>query len=155
MKVAKITNPLAIGQIAPLIKKFVDRVKETSGMYDGITYESIYAYAVQVVQYGGTGAEFWVAIDGDTPVGFSIWKVMGFPHVGKVYCDVLYNDVRNQKAISGLYKEFIEFGKRQRALIYQFDAINEKVGKHFQHVLGKLGVECVDSGAKNYIGRRK
>ena len=154
MKAHKITNPLAIGQVAPLIIKFAQRVQETSGLFNGIVYESIYAYAARVAQFGGDKAEFWVALDGDKPVGFAIWRVMDLPHIGKVYCDALYNDTRNQKAISGLYSEFIEFGKRHRALIYQFDAINEKVGEHFKHVLSKLGVECVDSGAKNYIGRK-
>ena len=155
MEIHKVTNPLAIGQLAPLIEKFHKRAKESSGLYDGITYESIYAYAVRVAQFGGSGAEFWVAMDKDIPVGFAIWRVMDFPHVGKVYCDCLYNDVRNQKAIRGLYEEFVNFGKRQRARIYQFDALNEKLGFHFQGIMEKLGVSCVDSGAKNYIGRKK
>ncbi|MFX0194554.1 MAG: hypothetical protein ACFFCW_00405 [Candidatus Hodarchaeota archaeon] len=155
MKVLKITNPLYVGRIAPLILKFYNRVKETSGMYEGITYETIYAYLARTAQYGGELAEVWVAYDGDTPVGFACWKVMDLPHIGKVYCDCLYNDVRNQKAIKGLYEEFINFGKRHRAPLYQFDALNEKVGEHFVRVADKLGVDFKDSGAKNYIGRTK
>jgi len=155
MKSRKVTNPLAIGQIAPLVQKFYNRVKETSGMYEGITYESLYTYFTRVIQFGGDRAEFWVAMDGDTPVGFATWRVMDLPHIGKVFCDCLYNDVRNQKAIKGLYDEFIEFGKRHRALIYEFNAVNDKVGEYFKGVLDKLGVEAQDSGAKNYIGRKR
>jgi len=155
MKIHKVTNPLAVGQIAPLIQKFYNRCKETSALYQSMTYESIYSALARVVQFGGNSAEFWVAMDGDAIVGFACWKVMDLPHIGTVYCDCLYNDVRNQKAISGLYQQFIEFGKQHRALIYKFDAINEKVGEHFVGVLQKIGIEAKDSGAKHYIGRKK
>ena len=155
MRIQKITNPLYVGEIAPLILRFYNRVKDSSGLYQGITYESIYAYICKVAQFGKDRAEFWIAFDGDTPVGFAVWRVMDLPHIGKVYCDCLYNDTRNQKAIKGLYTEFVEFGIRHRAPLYQFNALNDRVGKHFQHILGKLGVECNDSGAKEFIGRKK
>lgn len=151
----RITNPLAIGGIAPLVQKFYARVKESSGMYQGITYESLYTYYTRIIQFGGDRAEFWIAMDNDVPVGFATWRVMDLPHIGKVFCDCLYNDTRNQKAIKELYDEFIEFGKRHRALIYEFNAVNEKVGEYFCHVLDKLGIDAKDSGAKNYIGRKK
>ena len=155
MKVYKITNPLAIGQMAPLVQKFYNRMKESSGMYDSITYESLYTYFTRVIQFGGDRGEFWIAMDGDTPVGFATWRVMDLPHIGTVFCDCLYNDTRNQKAIKGLYDEFIEFGKRHRSLIYKFDAVNDKVGEYFTHVLDKMGINAKDSGAKSYIGRKK
>jgi len=155
MKIHKITNPLAIGQIAPLILRFYNRCKETSGLYQSITYESLYSALARIVQFGGDRSEMWVAMDGDTIVGFATWRIMDFPHLGCVYCDCLYNDVRNQKAIYGLYEQFIEFGKINRAPIYKFDAINEKVGEHFVNVLQKLNIDAKDSGAKHYIGRKK
>ena len=155
MKVHKITNPLAVGQIASLVQKFYNRVKESSGMYDSITYESVYTYFTKVIQFGGDRAEFWIAMDGDVPVGFATWRVLDIPHIGAVFCDCLYNDTRNQKAINGLYNEFIEFGKRNRSLIYKFDAVNDKVGEYFRNVLDKLGIEAKDSGAKSFIGRKK
>ena len=155
MKIHKITNPLAIGQIAPLVQKFYSRVKEASGMYDSITYESLYTYFTRVIQFGGDRAEFWIAMDGDVPVGFATWRVMDIPYIGTVFCDCLYNDTRNQKAIKGLYSEFIEFGKRNRSLIYKCDAVNDKVGEYFTNVLDKLGIEVKDSGAKSLIGRKK
>jgi len=151
----RITNPLIIGQIASLIQKFHSRIKETSGMYDGITYESLYAYATRVVQFGGDRGEFWLAMEDNVPVGFAIWRVLDLPHIGTVHCDAMYNDTRNQKSIKELYDEFISFGQRQRALIYRYDAVNDKVGDYFKHVASKLGIEFVDSGAKNYIGRKK
>ena len=104
---------------------------------------------------GGDKAEFWVAYDEDKPVGFSTWRVMDLPHIGKVFCDCLYNDVRNQKAIKGLYDEFINFGRKHRCPVYEFSAVNENVGEYFRKVLDKLGVDAKDSGAKNYIGRKR
>jgi len=160
MKVHKITNPLAVGQIASLVQKFYNRVKESSGMYDSITYETLYSYFTysyftRIIQFGGDKAEFWIAMDGDVPVGFSTWRVMDLPYIGTVFCDCLYNDTRNQKAIRGLYDEFINFGKKHRSLYYKFDATNEKVGEYFKGVLEKLGIDAKDSGAKSYIGRKK
>ena len=124
-------------------------------MYDSITYESLYTYFTRVIQFGGDRAEFWIAMDGDVPVGFATWRVMDIPYIGTVFCDCLYNDTRNQKAIKGLYGEFIEFGKRNRSLIYKCDAVNDKVGEYFTNVLDKLGIEVKDSGAKSLIGRKK
>jgi len=124
-------------------------------MYEGITYESLYTYITRVVQMGGDKAEFWVAYDEDKPVGFATWRVMDLPHIGKVFCDCLYNDVRNQKAIKGLYDEFINFGRRHRCPLYEFSAVNEKVGEYFRNVLDKLGIDAKNSGAKSYIGRER
>ena len=148
MKIHKVTNPLAVGELAPLVQKFYNRVKETTGLYQGITYESLYTYLARVVQFGGDKAEFWVALDGDMPVGFATWRVMDLPYIGSVFCDCLYNDTRNQKAIKELYDQFIEFGKKHRCLLYRFDAVNEKLGEYFVNVLSKLGVEAKDSGSE-------
>jgi len=155
MKIHKVTNPLAVGQIAPLIQKFYNRCKETSGLYNSITYESLYSSLARIVQFGGEGAEMWVSMEGNAIVGFASWRLMDLPHIGSVYCDCMYNDTRNQKSILPLYEQFIEFGKKHRALIFKFDAINEKVGEHFVGVLQKLGIDAKDSGAKHYIGRKK
>jgi len=153
----KITNPLAVGNFAPLIMKFFNRINESSapGSYRGITYESLFTYITRVVQFGGDRGEFWVSFENDVPVAFAVWTVMDLPNIGKVCCDSIYNDTRNQRATKELYEEFINFGKRHRCPIYQIDAVNEKVGEHFKHVFEKLGVEASDSGIKNYIGRLK
>lgn len=155
MKVQKITNPLYVGEIAELIMKFYKRASETAGLYQGMTYESIYTYLARVVQMGSDKAELWVSYDEDKPVGFASWRVMDLPHIGKVYCECMYNDTRNQKSVIGLYEQFVEFGRKHRAPIYQFDAIHEKIGERASHVFSKLGVNFIDSGAKNYIGREK
>jgi hypothetical protein len=155
MKVHKITNPLAVGHIAPLVQKFYNRCKETSGLYQSMTYESIYSAFTRIVQFGGEMAELWVSMDGDQIVGFASWKVMDLPHIGTVYCETMYNDTRNQKSVIKLYEHFIEFGKKHRALIYKFDAINDKVAERATHVFDKLEYNFIDSGAKHFIGRKK
>jgi hypothetical protein len=159
MKAHKVTNPLAVGQIAPLIMKFYNRVKESSGLYDGITYESLYTYLARLIQFGKAypedKAEVWVAMDGTTPVGFAAWHVMDLPYIGTVFCPCLYNDTRNQKAIKELYDEFVNFGKRHRALIYRYHAVNDKVGEYFKSVLEKLDIDVKDTGAREYVGRKK
>lgn len=153
MTIQKITNPLYVGEIAELIMKFYNRVKDSSGMYDGITYESLYVYITRVVQMGSDKAEFWVAYDNDKPAGFALWRVMDLPYVGTVFCEGMYNDVRNQKAIKELYDEFFNFGRKHRTPLYQYYAVNEKVGEYFKTVGEKMGVKFKDSGAKTYVGR--
>jgi hypothetical protein len=158
--IQKITSPNYLGVIAPLIMKFYNRIKETSGLYEGVTYESLFVYLTRLIQFGrnGTGedrSEVWVAYEDETPIGFAAWHLMDIPHIGKVFCPCLYNDTRNQKAIKELYGEFIQFGRKHRAPIYEFYAVNEKVGEYFKNVLGKLGVEANDTGAREYIGREK
>lgn len=156
--IRKITNPHYLGVIAPMILSFYKRVKDTSGMYDGIRYETLFAYLTKFVQMGrGTPedkAEVWVAYNEDeTPVGFAAWHVMDLPHIGKVFCPILYNDTKTQGYIKELYEEFIQFGRRHRSPIYQYTAVNKKVGDYFQKVLAKLGVESKETGGIEYIGR--
>ena len=96
MKTLKITSPLYVGEIAPLILKFYNRVS-SGGTYKGITYESLYASFAQIVQFGGNTSELWVTFDGDEPVAFATWRVLGLPHIGKTYCDFMYNSIRIRK----------------------------------------------------------
>ena len=152
MKVQKITNPLYVGELGSLLLRFYNKVKDASGMYQGITYESFYTYICQIVQFGGEKREFWIAIDNE-PIGFAAWRVMNLPYVGKVYCDFIYNSIRNQKAAILLCKEFINFGKQHRAPLYGFGAINEVVGRHFVVVGKKLGIEFTNTGIVDFTGR--
>jgi len=152
MKTLKITNPLYVGEIAPLILKFYNRVNTGTG-YQGITYESLYASFALIVQHGGDASELWVVLDGDEPVAFSTWRVLGLPHIGKTYCDFMFNSIRNRKAVVELCKQWIEFGKKHRSSLFAFDAINEKVAEHLVSVGKQLGVEFVNTGVTNFIGR--
>ena len=158
MKTLKITSPLYVGEIAPLILKFYNRVNSGTG-YQGVSYESLYASFTQIVQFGGRPdplpdvSELWVTFDGDEPVAFATWRVMGLPHIGKTYCDFMFNSSRNQKTVVELCKQWIEFGKRHRAPLYEFNAINEKVAEHLVSVGKKLGIEFVNTGVMSFIGR--
>lgn len=154
--IQKITNPNYVGVIAPLIMRFHKRVKESSGMYDGIRYETLFSYLTKLVQMGGDRAEVWVAYNEENhPVGFSAWHVMDLPHIGKVFCPCLFNDTRNQTYIKELYEEFIQFGRRHRCPLYQYYAVNEKVGEYFRRILRKLGVNSKQTGGIEYIGREE
>lgn len=157
--IKKITNPNYLGVIAPLIMRFHKRVKESSGNYGGIAYESIYSKLSMMVQFGNVvngedRSEVWVAYDNENrPVGFAAWHVMDLPHIGSVFCPCMFNDVRNQKAIKELYEEFKQFGRRHRATIYRFWAANDKVGSWFKNIGKNIGIEFEDTGAREFIGR--
>ncbi len=157
--IQKITNPNYLGIIAPLVMRFYKRVTDSSGIYEGITYETLFTYLTRLSQFGKGDpdrSEVWVAYNDDNkPVGFAAWHLMDLPYVGTVFCPCLFNDTRNQKSIKELYNEFIQFGRRHRAPLYKYHALNDKVANHFAFILDKLGVEVKDTGAKEFIGKER
>jgi hypothetical protein len=70
MKATKITNPLWLGSIAPVIQKVTEKINIPT-----MTYETLYSFFVQTVQYGGDTVEFWVVQDGNETVAFALWSV--------------------------------------------------------------------------------
>jgi hypothetical protein len=154
MKVMKLTNPLYIGEIAPLILSFYNKVKKTSE-YEGISYETLHAYLVQAIQFGGDFNEVWVALDDkDVPVGFAKWHVCGLPHFGKVYVEFLYSKLKDKIVSVELIKEFVKFGEKNRASWYSFDAVNPNVAKALMRISEEVGVHSKETGIVNFIGRK-
>jgi hypothetical protein len=154
MQIFKLTNPLYIGEIAPLIQAFYDHVKRTS-KYEGISYESLYTYLVQAIQFGGEISEVWVAIDDENkPIAFAKWHVCGPPHYGKVYVEFLYSKVKDKKVSVELIKEFVKFGEKHRAPYYSYDAVNPAVAKRLMAISEEVGVPCHETGVVNFVGRK-
>jgi len=154
MKVVKITNPLFLGEMAPLIQSFYDHVKRTSE-YEGISYESIYTYLAYTVQFGGDINEFWVAFKKNEPVGFAKWHVCMTPHIGKVYIEFIYSKLKDKIVSVELVKEFLKFGERHNSPWYSFDAANKHVAKRLTQIAEECGVETKETGITNFIGRKK
>lgn len=150
MKALKITNPLWLGQLGPKIESFVKKIKVA-----GITYESLYAYFVQSIQYGGEMSEFWVVFDNGQPVAFAHWLVRGLPHIGKVYCDFIYSWTKQKEPASLLLDEFINFGKKHRAPIYEGDATSEVTFRVFRKIAHTKGYDLEKSNHVNFVGRKR
>ena len=149
-KAQKITNPLYLGQIGPLIDKFNKKIKVV-----GITYESLYTYFSQNVQFGSDRAEFWVVYEKDKPVGFASWFVRGLPHTGKVCCDFLCSSNRKREPVELLVDEFEKFGLRHRAPLYEAYAINEELFRVHRLAATRKGYEVTRMKTVNFVGRKQ
>jgi hypothetical protein len=148
LKILKITNPLYLGNITPNILKFVEKVKPI-----GITYETLYSYFANSIQFGGDKSEFWVAIDDDTPVAFAHWLVMSLPHVGKVCCDYMMSWNRKREPVENLLDKFIEFGRKNRSPLYEGYLANEAIFRVFRKAMNAKGIKIEKTEILNCIGR--
>lgn len=154
MKTIKINRPQYVGVLAPLIQKYWTKINEHK--LNHITYETLYAYFSQVVQFGGEMAEFWVCFDDEeNPVGFALWNVLPLPHQGTVYCQHLFKVGKEHEIVLKLMKEYIEFGKKHHAPYYMFDAVNQPVANAIQKIGKEMGADLIETGKIQFIGRLK
>lgn len=155
MRLLKITNPNWLLNIAPRISEFARHLKE-----DHIPYEQLSSYLAMSIQKAHLQrlkhdtSEFWVVIDNNEPKAFAHWGIRDLPNLGKVYMDGIYSWSRSKKAVEMLVQEFIEFGKKHRCTIYEFDCINKKVYDIFKTYANKLGYDFNDTGRIHCIGRK-
>ncbi len=148
-KVAKITNPLWVGALSAIIHDFTEKIKVKS-----IVYETLYAYFVNTVQFGGDRAEFWISYRGEEPFAFAHWYAKGIPHRGIVSCDFIYSWNRMAEPISMLIEEFIKFGIKNNAPLYEGDAVNETIFRVFRKAAYKRGYELTKTELVNFVGRK-
>lgn len=148
-KAQKITNPLYLGQIGPMIDKFNKKIE-----IPGITYESLYSYFAQNVQFGGDRVEFWLVFEDETPVAFADWFVKPLPHIGKVCCDFLYSNNRMREPVELLVDEYEKFGLKHRAPIYEAYAITEELFRVHKLAATRKGYEITRMKTVNFLGRK-
>jgi hypothetical protein len=157
IKLVKVKNPLFVGEIAAQIKDFNDRINIST-----ITYETLYSYFCNTVQFGGDRAEFWIAytevVENELPkyqpLAFAHWYVKGLPHRGCVYCDFIYSWNRMREPVSQLIDEFIKFGIKNNSPYYEGEAINEAVFRVFRKSAFKKGLEIDRTSLINFLGRK-
>lgn len=154
LKSVKITNPLYIGQIAQHVQAYHKRTKPV-----GVTYETLYSYFANIVQFGGNMSEFHVAFEADenermTPYGFAMWAVMGPPNISKVHCGHLYSWGKSSAVARALVSEFFEFGKRHNALLYDATAINKNAYDLFKRICNRFGYEVLENERINFCVRK-
>ena len=151
MKAIKVTNPIWLGEIAPRIKDFLDRIVKMRGY----TYETLYTYLSNTVQFGGDRAEVWVVMDTGKPVAFASWYVKPLPWSGAVHFDTIYKWGGGQDVVKILIDEFIKFGQRNKAPVFTAGSYNKAVIKLLERCSEKLGYSCVDTGCKTLIMEKK
>ena len=137
MQTLKITNPLYVGSLAPLIQNYVKRVP-----FPGVTYESFYIFLTNIAQFGGANSELWVVLDADKqPLAFAVWSVLGSPHVGTTFMGHIYSKAKNKKITLELVQQWEKFGLEKNCPIFMFDAVNESVCKYFEGLAKEIGYD--------------
>ena len=150
-KLVQVRNPHYLGEIAPFINNFVEKIQPY-----GITYQSLWTYFSQSVQLGGDRTEFWVVLnESDEPVAFAHWFVMALPHVGKVCCDYIYSWNRMSEPVSMLMDKFIEFGKRNNSPMYEGHAANDVLYRVWRKAAYKKKMGIKPTGIVNFVGRKE
>ena len=122
MEAIKITNPNWLPAIAPRISDY-NKIIDVPGM----TYEGLYSYFAQSIQFSGGATEFWVVFDEGEPVAFSHWMTRGLPFSGKAYFDHLYKWSKSKKPIGLLVEKFGDFYKRMKCTMADANPVNEQV----------------------------
>ena len=150
MELIKVTNPLWLGQLGPKIAEFV---KEAP--VDGITYESLFTYLSNSIQFGKESSEFWVALNNKKPVAFAHWFIKGLPYVGTVFLDVLKSWSKSNEPVDLLMAKYAQFSNRSRAVVASADAIDEKRYRRFRIGANKQGWETTRTNIINFTMRKK
>lgn len=148
LKAIRITNPHWLAQMAPFIISFVEKIG-----IPNLTYESMYTYLAQSIQYGGDQTEFWVIVEDETPVAFAHWVVKGLPFLGTAYGEYVHSWNRKRDPVLMLVEKFIEFGKRHRCVWYAGDTINPTVFRVMRKAFNKKNVKIQDMQFVHFLGR--
>jgi len=147
MKAVKITNPIWLGEIAPRIKDFIDRIIKMRGY----TYETLYTYLANTIQFGGDRGEFWVVLHDNKPVAFASWYVKPLPWSGAVHLETIYKWGGGHDVVKILADEFIKFGQKHKAPVLTAGSYNKAVIKLLERGCKKMGYSCSDTGCKTFI----
>ena len=150
MKAIKITNPLYIGALGEHIQKYVKRVAPV-----GITYESLFTYFTQVVQFGGVMSEFYVCFDDENqPAGFASYAVLGLPYISTALFEHFYVWSKDKTTASVLLEEYCNFMKTHNCIYFKAFPRNDGMIEYIKKVAGKFDIEITDVKNGSIIGRR-
>lgn len=130
--IAKVTNPDLVLRLAPHIE---DYIKIVGGV--GIYASTFTAYLMQTVAGGGDMAEFWIALDGDEPVGFVRFNVLGLPYISDISVDAFYSWTKNLKVAHELVMAIVGFARKHKAKRMHGYCYDERLFNHFKKLLSK------------------
>ena len=129
MNVLRITNPLWLGTVAPLVNAYNDKVDEE------FHYEALWTHFCNVVQNGGNVGGFSVVMDKAHVVAFAQYEVEPLPYHGTVSLKHIYSESEDNEAVSLLCDEIIKFGLQNRCTKIVSHSPNRKVQNHFAELL--------------------
>jgi len=144
----EITNALWLAQIAPRISDFAKKLA-----VPGISYESLYAYYQQSIQYGKESTEFWVVFEGREPQAFGHFIALGLPHAGKIRIDALCNWTKESMPTVMIVEKAIEFAQAQNAPLIDAELINDRLFRIFRKYAARFGVVAAKTEHVKATGR--
>jgi hypothetical protein len=148
----KITNPLFVANLAPLVIEFLEKVEVKN-----MNVHSFVAQLQRTAQIGGNVAELWAVIDEtDGPIGFAHWHIMDIPSVGTVNFDYCFCKGNRKDIVKELFMEFLSFGEKNNSPWYVYNLFNHpKLVSHVKNLMMECGMEMSEQPFISYIGRRK
>lgn len=152
LQIVRLSNPLYIGTIAPLVEDFYKKAMGATSK-KGVSYESLYTYLINVVQNGGLLAEVWIGLKDQEPVAWASWNVLGWPYFGTVYCSCIYNKSKDRELTKMLATQYLEFAKEKKAPYIIFEVHHDAVGRFFTKLLGEMNITIEPTGITQFIGR--
>ena len=150
MKAIKITNPVWLGEIAPKINDYADKLK-----IHGLDYTSMYSYFRNVVQLGGEMAQFWVVMDNGKPVAFANWSVRPLPYMASASLENIYKWVKNSEPVELLMKEYLNFALGKRCVNYYARCNNKYIAKLLSNICKDSNHTFIDTGAMECVMRKE
>ena len=133
-RACKITNPLWLSTIATHIVEYCTRLACPS-----ISYETLYAYFTQIIQFGKDVAEFHVVFDEDNmPWAFGNASIRGLPYIATVLGENIYSWDKEEESAQLLIESWLAFGKRHRCVYFEAHHNNMAIVRLFERYMEKL-----------------
>lgn len=148
MKLFKITNPLWVANLAPLIQKMIKRLE-----LPNIDYYALVTHYQQMVQLGNMNAELYVVInENQLPIAFANWVIKSTPFVGTAYLEFIYS--QKIGAAEQLLLEFKRWAAERNSPYLMCDIGNNgKLIKHFRKIATKNGVKLTEAPTVTFLAK--
>ena len=149
MTLFKITNPLWVANIAPLIQKMIARLE-----LPNIDYYALVTHYQQIAQLGHSNAELYVVTEGasHTPIAFANWVIRSTPFIGTAYLEFIYS--KKVGAAEQLLLEFKKFAEERNSPYLMCEIGNNgKLIKHFRKIAKNNGVSLVEAPTVTFLAR--
>ena len=149
MNLFKITNPLWVANLAPLIQKMITRLA-----LPNIDYYALITHYQGIAQLGHSNAELYVVTEGDEgfPIAFANWIIRSVPFVGTAYLEFIYS--QKVGAAEELLLQFKKFADQRNSPYLMCDIGNNgKLIKHFRKIATKNGVKLTEAPTVTFLAR--
>ena len=141
-RIALVNSPDFLHKLFPLVNELADIIK-----IPGISAQSMFSYLLY------SGAETWVALKNNNPIGFVTFQVLGPPYYSTGTWPFFYMQDKDPELTEQMYGKFVEFLQNHKLLYCTFNTQIKKLGEHFKEKLKGFDIEILKVGHV-YTGKR-